>query len=274
MLTDKKEWLADRRDLYVRNIVKDFFSSSDFFHEIEKKIQEKGLSYDGMETWVGTQENRGTLWQLKDLCHDLWKNVEPDKNPHKFMFDWIIGTLFHEAMKLKENLYVLMNYRPAYNTLYFPENDADNPDDQCPSFFNEIAEEINRGLKRIRCLYGKALNTLQAIVGKEKDNALLIRFILDERKIDPEKWNGEKGLGVFLQTLFPNGFDEALCIAGESYLEGSWYTEAKDAFEEALSINPDCSEAKSALRILEKRLKEIALLLEREYTVQQKIMMS
>ena len=274
MVTDKRDWLSDRHDLYVRNIVKDFFSSSDFFCEIERRIHEQGLSYDGMEVWVGTQENKGTLWKLKDMCHDLWKDAEPAKNPHKFMFDWIIGTLFHEAMKLKENLYVLMNYQPAYNALYFPENDPNNPDDKCPSFFNEIADEINRGLKRILCLYDKGLVTLQTIMKKEKDNALLIRFILDERRIDLEKWNSKKGLGAFLHILVPGGFDEALCIAGESYLEGSWYTEAKDAFEEALSINPECNEAKSALRILEKRLKEIALLLEREYTVQQKVMMS
>ncbi len=39
------------------------------------------------------------------------------------------------------------------------------------------------------------------------------------------------------------------------------------AFVEALKINPDCQEAKSGLRILEKRLKELAHMLEREYTL-------
>ena len=268
-LNANRDWLADRRDLYVRNIVKDFFQSYDFFRNLETKFRDDGLCYEGMDQWVGTKVNRGTLWQLKDLSHDLWKNTEPDENPDTFMFDWMIGTLFHEAMKLKENLYVLANYRPAYNALYFPQNDNEDSDDKYPTFFNEITDEINRGLKRIKCLYDKALNTLVAIVAQERDNALLIRYILDEKKEDPEHWSSKNGLGTLLEKLFPEGIDEAYLIAGESYLEGSWYTEAKNAFEEALNINPGCREAKSALRILEKRLNEIAVLLDREYTLQQ-----
>jgi len=267
--TADRDWRSDRRDLYVRNIVKDFFQSYDFFRSLDTGFRKDGLSYEGMDHWVGTQQSRGMLWQLKDMSHDLWQNVEPDENPDTFMFDWMIGTLFHEAMKLKENLYVLMHYRPAYSSLYFPANGSDDSDENCPSFFNEITDEINRGLRRIRCLYDKTMNALQAIVTQEKDNALLIRYILDEKKADPEKWSAKNGLGTLLEKLFPRGIHEAYLIAGESYLEGSWYTEAKNAFEEALNIMPACREAKSALRILEKRLSEIDILLEREYTLQQ-----
>jgi len=268
-ITVHGDWLKERRDLYVRNIVKDFFQSYDFFQDLERKFKSKGVDYRGMDQWVGTEESKGILWQLKDLCHDLWKNTAPDENPDTFMFDWMIGTLFHEAMKLKENLYVLANYRPSYDTLYFPEKNVNGADSNCPSFFKEINDEINRGIKRIRCLYNKALNTLKTIVVQEKDNALLIRYMLDEKRMHPERWAMKNGLRELLEKLFPDGIDEAYCIAGESYLEGSWYTEAKNAFEEALNINPKCSEARSALRILEKRLNEIAILLEKEYTIRE-----
>ncbi|MBW1939533.1 MAG: hypothetical protein JRI67_12410, partial [Deltaproteobacteria bacterium] len=66
---------------------------------------------------------------------------------------------------------------------------------------------------------------------------------------------------------FPLGLDDAYCMAGENYLEGSWYAEARVAFIEALKINSDCEEAKFGLRILEKRLEELAHILEREYTL-------
>ena len=260
-----QEWLAHRRDLYLRNIIKNFYQSYDFFRELETKFKAEGLSYEGMESWVGTEEKRGILWQLKDLSHSLWKSVEPDEHPDQFMFDWMIGTLFHEAMKLKENLYILVNYRPSYNDLYFPNRKNDDQPNSCPTFFNEIADEINRNLKRIKCLHEKALNTLYTLVREERENALLIRFILDEKNNDPEKWHGEHGLGTLLNRLFPDSIDVAYCIAGESYLEGSWYSEARDAFEKALNINPNCEEARSALRILEKRLNEIAVLLDKEY---------
>ncbi len=264
-----RDWLADRRDLYVRNIVKDFFQSYDFFLNFKSKFQDQGLSYEGMDQWVGTQGNRGTLWQLKDLSHDLWQNSDPDKNPDTLMFDWMIGTLFHEAMKLKENLYVLVNYRPVWDTIDSSQSDRSDAHDKYPSFFQEITEEINRGIKRIQCLYHKCIKTLQVIITREKDNALLVRYILDSKREAPELWTMKDGLGTLLEKLFPDGIHEAYLIAGESYLEGSWYTEAKIAFEQALQINPECREAKSALRILEKRLNEISVLLEREYTLQQ-----
>ena len=69
-----------------------------------------------------------------------------------------------------------------------------------------------------------------------------------------------------LDLLYPEALDKAYCIAGESYLEGNWYTEARLAFEEGLKINPSCREARSGLRVLEKRIKEVTLMLQREYT--------
>ncbi len=268
-LASNKDWLVDHRDIYIKNIVKDFFKSFDFFQELDSNFSKNGLSYEGMDKWVGTQEAKGMLWQLKDMSHLMWKDAEPQKNPDPFLFDWMIGTLFHEAMKLKENLYVLMHYRPVYQTLQLPQN-KNRSEDTCPMFFQEINDEVYNSIKRIRCLYEKALNKLYAITANEKDNALLIRFILDQKDENPNGWERKNGIGSILRNIFPNNMDEAYCIAGESYLEGSWYTEAKNAFEQALKINPNCREAKSALRILEKRLNEIALLLEKEYTLQLK----
>ncbi len=266
-LSSNRDWFVDHRDIYLRNIVKDFFKSYDFFRDLETSFQENGLSYEGMDLWVGTQKAKGMLWQLKDMSHSMWKDAEPQQNPDTFIFDWMIGTLFHEAMKLKENLYVLVHYQPVYNALNL-NTEAEETNDTCPTFFNEITDEISRSMRRIHCLYEKALDRLYAITEEERDNALLIRYILDAKREEPEKWDQANGLGTLLHRLFPGRMDEAYCIAGESYLEGSWYTEAKNAFEQALKINPECREARSALRILEKRLNEIALLLEKEYTLQ------
>jgi hypothetical protein len=89
-----------------------------------------------------------------------------------------------------------------------------------------------------------------------------------EHKSDINKlWQKSGGLNQTLDAIFPSGLDEAYCMAGENYLEGSWYEEARMAFVEALKINPDCQEAKSGLLILEKRLKELAHTLEREYSL-------
>jgi len=263
---NKQSWLEERKDLFVKNILRDFIYSYSFFLKIKKKYRDKGITYEGLDNWVGTRTDRGTLWVLKDNCHRLWKDIDPDIQPEPFFFDWMVGAIFHEAMKLKENAYMVDRYHPAYQvasttaTSYvWQEN--------CQYFFKETLEDIQRGIKRLENLFVCAAEHLKSLLLAERDNSLLVRFMLEHKSDINKLWQKSGGLNQTLDAIFPSGLDEAYCMAGENYLEGSWYTEARMAFVEALKINPDCKEAKSGLQILEKRLKELAHMLEREYTL-------
>lgn len=261
----KQSWLEERKDLFVKNVLRDFLHSYAFFLEIEKKYRDKGISFQGLDNWVGTQKDRGTLWILKDTCHHLWKDIDPNSQPEPFFFDWMVGAIFHEAMKLKENVYMIDRYHPAYQaastttTYDWQEN--------CQQFFKETLQDIQRGMNRLGELFMYAAEHLKSLLLTERDNSLLVRFMLENKSEIDKLWQKSGGLDQMLYTMFPEGLDEAYCMAGENYMEGSWYTEARMAFLEALKINPDCEEAKSGLRILEKRLKELAHMLEKEYTL-------
>ncbi len=266
--SNKGSWIEERRDLFIKNIVRDFVRSHRFFCDLEARYKEEGISYKGLDEWIGTETDKGSLWELKDLAHDLWKHVNPRRQPRHFLMDWMLGTIFHEAMKLKENVYMVHRYQPTYRMAQIPSEVEDGEADKCDGFFQDTVNEISKGMKRLRCLFNKANNHLKHIVHEEKDNAILIRYILEEKWHAGDNWSGDTGLGMLLHSTFQGQLDRAYCLAGESYLEGSWYTEARMAFDEALRINPYCMEARSGLRILEKRLKELALMLEREYAVQ------
>jgi hypothetical protein len=256
-------WFEYRRDFFVATVVRDFNRSAEFFHCIKKASDEKRLDYDLFNTWVGTADRKGMLWQLKDMCHMLWGDADPTEQTDKFMFDWITGTIFHEAMKLKENCYMLHRYEPLIKkALLSKKIQEKSVESQYADFFHDTMNDLKTGLSRIECMFRQAEQSLVTLLRGEKNNRFLIRYLLDEHE---KEENASGSTGKILETLFGKGLAEAYCVAGDSYLEGSWYTAARSAYEKALNIDMSCDEARSGLRILEKRLKELASVVERQY---------
>ncbi len=264
-------WLKEKRDLFIKNAAKDFLDAYSFFMDLKEQTAKYGVRYEGFDFWVGTEQAKGKLWQLKDLCHMLWGDSDPAEDNHGFMLDWMTGAIFHEAMKLKENAYMLKRYRESYPLGEMaPLKTNGNGQGPGIEFFEETAHEIKRAIKRIEFLFKHAERYLIAVIKDEGRNALLVRYLLEAIVSPEEHWAGDSGPMKLLNELFPQGLDEAYCLAGESYLEGSWFQEARNAFLTALELNPECMEAISGLSLLERRIKEMAVLLEREFEIQAK----
>ena len=253
---NRQPWLDERRDLFAKNVFRDFTRSSLFFMHIEQKYREtQVINYEDLDNLVGTQTDRGILWILKDNCHHLWKDIDPKNQPEPFFFDWIIGAIFHEAMKLKENVYLIERYQPVYRLATSAMN-LSSRQKKYRQFFEQILEDIHRGMKRLKDLFIYAIKQMQALLLTERDNSLLVRSILENRSELEKLWQKNGGIDGMLGTLFPEGLYKAYSIAGKNYLEGSWYTKAQAAFEEALRLNPDCQEAEAGLETLKKRQKD------------------
>ncbi len=262
----EQDWLKDRHQLFVKNIVKDFFACYVFFKDFKAQVSRDGVRYDGLDFWVGTEQKKGRLWILKDLCHLIWSSTETgSEDSDGVMLDWMIGAIFHEAMKLKENAYMIERYQKT-----FPDKAAailnGSGTKVVQEFFAEMTQEARRSIDRIDWLFEHAQGHLFQIMKKERSNPLLVRFLLEWHETEISKAeNLGDGPGMLLEALFPDGFDMAYCLAGESYLEGGWFIEAKEAFEKALRVNPDCVEAKEKLDVLEKKLRDIEEVVGREF---------
>jgi len=261
----EQEWLQERHQLFIKNVVKEFFECYAFFKDLKEHVCRHGVRYDGLDFWVGTEEKKGRLWILKDLCHLIWSGSESAiKDSDGVMFDWMIGAIFHEAMKLKENAYMIECYRDS-----FPDKAAailnGTGTKVVQEFFDEMTHEARRSISRIDWLFEHAQGHLLQVMKRERSNPLLVRFLLEWHERSKEGLNSlRRGSKMLLNSLFKEGFDRAYCLAGESYLEGGWFIEAREAFEKALQINPGCKEAQKGLRFLEKRVRELAEVVGRE----------
>jgi len=238
-------WFAARRPLFVKNMVKEFAETFDRFRTIYEQYLTSGtLSFAEFARLVGTDSARGRLWVLKDHCHQLWRETDADREPDGCLLDWLLGSIFHEAMKLKENIYLLQHYGPLAEALR--KQQAATPAEhrggiEGRRFLERISGELEGQMESLAFLFGQANFLLRAMMAAQADNPLLLRFLLENPDLPQSLW--AESLESLLTDMYPQGPEYGFCLAARSYEEGNWYAEALAAYDRALAINRDCAEA-------------------------------
>ena len=102
------------RDRNILEIVRGLLLSEVAFREILKKYKEGRLRFSDIGVWVD-DKGQSLLYNLKEQCHSLfrYKGKKPIQKK-EWLLDLVIGSIFHEAMKLRENIYQMEVYRPRY----------------------------------------------------------------------------------------------------------------------------------------------------------------
>ena len=102
------------RDRQILEIVRGLLLSEQAFQEILKKYEQGQLHFSDVGNWVD-DKGQSLLYNVKEQCHSLFRHVEMGSIRKKeWLLDLAIGSIFHEAMKLRENVYQLQVYRPKY----------------------------------------------------------------------------------------------------------------------------------------------------------------
>src|SRR4030066_1924394 len=102
------------RDRNILEIVRGLLLSEVAFQEIFKKYKEGRLRFSDIGIW-GDDKGRRLLYNLKEQCHSLYRyKGKTPIHKNEWLLDLVIGSIFHEAMKLRENIYQMEVYRPKY----------------------------------------------------------------------------------------------------------------------------------------------------------------
>ncbi len=250
-------WLESKRDILLRDVVHYFIEAKLYADMLYKKHgTTTTLPYGLLDEWVGSENAKGLLWNLKDLCHDVFRNRGSKSNVAEYLFDWIIGSIFHEAMKLKEDAYQVENYMPLLEQEPVKNHKASSPMTQ---EFLEVIENARTNLAaelmRIHTLFSRALTQLLDILPLYRDNVLLVRFLLDNAKLLSDKIFIKKTFTILIQNMFPEGLVGAYLFVAERCMQGGWYREAARYLKKALKID---AANKKAHDLLQKAAQETA----------------
>jgi hypothetical protein len=237
------------RDQKILEMIRGLFQAEVAFQEILRKHEKGLLRFSDIERWVDDR-GQSLLYRLKERCHSLFRFL--GKGPfHKkeWLLDLAIGSIFHEAMKLRENIYQLEVYRPKYLQYNLGAGKTDYEKDYLMQFEKIISraeQGAAEGMEETRSLFQDAKAQLLDFFKASSENPYMVRFLLEHQPI-LDKVYGKEGSRVVFRKLFQNGFWDAYCVAGKSYLDSEHYDLSSLYFFKAIKLNPKHSELQSLL---------------------------
>ena len=188
-----------------------------------------GLSFSTIEDFVDDR-GKSCLFRLKEMCHDLFRNSSEASYKEK-LYDITVGYIFHEAMKLRENLYQIEYYKPKH----------DMSSEELTSLEKKIVHEIGiltnkaekrtkEGLREIKILSRELVEQLKDLIRLYKANYLVPRFIFENEK-GLVRIFGKKAYEQLLDDMYRDGRTLLMFKAAESYLESEYYSVARILFQ-------------------------------------------
>jgi hypothetical protein len=183
------------------------------------------LCFSTIEDFVDDR-GKSCLFRLKEMSHELFRN-EDDATYKERLYDITVGYIFHEAMKLRENLYQLEYYKPRQE---LSSQDLTTVEKklvrEIEALVGKAEKKMKEGFKEIKVLLADLLSQMRDLMKLYKDNYLLPRFIYEqERRF--LRILGRKGYEEFLNDLYGGGRTVLMMKAALSYLDSEYYEDAR-----------------------------------------------
>jgi len=256
----KSSWIDTRKDIFIRDLVRDFIDASLYFHHILTEFEKiASLPYHMLDTWVGTETKKGALWNLKDQSHRLFRSGKSKSNLYEHLFDWTIGSIFHESMKLKEDAYQIESYKPLLELEVTGHNENKELSKIIAEYFSLIEKarkNLKDEIKRIEDLFSRAIFHLCIMFPLYGSNIQLLRFVLDNRQ-SVEAVFGNDSFDQILCSMFPEGTTRAYIAAAEYCIKNGWYGDAQTYLKQILPADKHHERSCELLKEVEEKINSV-----------------
>lgn len=228
---DKKNWL-------ILEIVRDYFYAYIQFQSFYEKHKTNTLNFDEVEKFITDKDPSLPLFNLKESCHMLFRNQgEEQCSDEERLLDLAVGSIFHEAMKIRENLYLLEVYKPRYLQQVRTSKEVSSYEKKLLQAMKKIGVRtemrLYESIIELKRLFQDTLKQITNLLPLYKDNPVLMRFLLRNKNLLQQAIGKRKGLKI-ISDIFPGGLGEAYYVEGKGYLESEHYDLAADFFNQAL----------------------------------------
>jgi hypothetical protein len=219
------------------DLIRESISTYTLCKEVIDLYARGSLSFSRMEEFVDDR-GKSSLYRLKQMCHDLFRNADDATYREKF-YDITVGYIFHEAMKLRENVYQLEYYNPQYTTLVNSEELTSLEKRVIHEFdllIHKAEKRLRVGLQEVKGLLRDLVAQLKDLLKLYRNNYLLPRFILENEKA-LVKIYGKKGFAELLTDMYEYGRSTLVYKAAISYLESEYYGCARHLFQKVANLD-------------------------------------
>ena len=227
------------RERKVVEIVRHFLLSIQSFRQLHERYKQGSMHFAELAKFV---DDRGEsiLFALKESCQNLFRHGSSPVSQKEQIFDLTIGSIFHLAMRLREDLYQLEVYGPKYSKLGTGSDHSQGQDGLIQGFRKIISRtegSFKEGIEEINVLFQDVFRQFQELLGEYLENGLLARFLLEENDLLREVF-GINAVEDVSRTVYGPKKAQGYRLAGESYFQSAFYAKAVKAFTLALESCP------------------------------------
>jgi tetratricopeptide (TPR) repeat protein len=216
-------------------IVRDYVEAHQLMRRLFARARRGDLRFAELEELVGDDEG-SVLYRLKERCHSLFRPRAESSTlamRREMLFDLAVGSLFHEAMKCRENIYQREFYEPRVRALRsHGDQDADALFRDFEKALGGLTPRLEEGLRECETLLNHTREQLRVLLAEHREKGYVARYLLENRE------RVEDVFGMALDALLDwihGGAAEGYDCAGRSYLVSGFFAEAEGAFAEAIA---------------------------------------
>jgi hypothetical protein len=217
------------------HIVREFLAAHRLMQRLFARHRDGLLRFEELRELVG-DDDRSVLFRLKERCHAAFRNSREASGlmlQREALFDLAVGSLFHEAMKLRENFYQREVYGPRVRAL------RSRAGGEAPELFEEfdrllegVSARLEEGLRESEVLLARTVEQLRMLLTVHRNDGAVARFLLENA--DSVQTAFESPLDALLAETY-GSTSSALALSGSSYLDSGYYASAIEALEQAAS---------------------------------------
>lgn len=251
----------------VVDVVREFFVAHRTLRHVAARYRAGELRFEEVRALVGDDEG-SVLFRLKERCHALFREDEapaPTIGPEA-LFDLAVGSLFHEAMKFRENFYQRAFYGPRVRAISAASRgDTTGLVHEFEKIIEGALLRIDESLQESETLLGQTAAQFRVLLAAQAANGRVTRFLVATPELVAEVF--PRGLDALLAEIHGDAAT-GYARAARSYLEAGFFAEATAALDRALerAVDPRlerwCAYAEGMQAYLERRYEEAVARLE------------
>lgn len=230
----------------IPEILRDFVEVHRLISDLAIRHRSSGLRFEALAGSIEDDE-ASVLFRLKERTHALFRAPRGERRApthREALFDLAVGSLFHEGMKLRENLYQREIYGPQVRALLSDaEEESKALFDEFERMLGSVEERVDEGVNELETLVQRTAEQLRLLIAHPPDDGSA-RYMTEH----PETVDMVFGVSLEeqLEAMYGSvatGFERA----GRSYLASGFFAPAERCFDQALERS-DAEDNVGALR--------------------------
>jgi len=221
------------------DILREFLTAHELLDQLAAKYKRNELSFPELQEFVGDSDF-SVLFRLKEKCHSLFRPEAGGSSvarPREALFDLAVGSLFHEAMKFREDFYQREVYGPRVRSLRAEAGtEANGLFHEFERILSAVSARLEKGLAETHSLMAQSWGQLRVLLSEQGAEGFVTRFLI-ERTETLERL-GPPGLEELLAAIHGDAVS-GYVIAGKSYLSSGHYESAHRVLDIALERGGD-----------------------------------